>query len=80
MQRHGINPLIVQLHLSIDNLANGHAALALEAIEGFLEETRLKGGADAVAEAWRRIRRGFLSLRVATAPFMLAGVGAWLRG
>jgi hypothetical protein len=80
MRRHGIDPLIVQLHLSIDNLANGHAALALEAIEGFLEETQLAGGADAVAGQWKRVRRGFLSLRTATAPFALAAAGAWLRG
>jgi hypothetical protein len=78
MQRHGMNPLIVRLHLSIDNLADGHAALALEAIENFLEEARLTGGADAVANQWRRIQKGFLSLRVATIPFLLAGMRAWL--
>lgn len=80
MQRHGMDPLIVRLHLSIDNLADGHAALALEAIEECLEETRRKGGAETVAGHWTRIRRGFLSLRVASVPFLLAGIGAWLRG
>ncbi|HLF97559.1 MAG TPA: iron-containing redox enzyme family protein [Methylococcaceae bacterium] len=79
MQRHGMDPLIIRLHLSIDNLADGHAALALEAIEEFLEETHRKGGAEAVEGHWRRIRRGFLSLRAATVPFLLAGIGAWLR-
>ncbi len=64
-----IDPLIVKLHLSIDNLAGGHAAMACEAVQAYLDEMRELGGEHAVQEAWRRIWSGYLSLATATRRF-----------
>lgn len=68
----GINPLIVRLHLSIDNLACGHAAMAAEAIQLYLDEMRELGGNQAVATAWRRIWAGRASLAGASRRFKWA--------
>ena len=68
----GIDPLIVSLHLSIDNLASGHAALAVEAVQLFLDEILANGGEGAVDASWRRIWRGYLSLGTATHRFKWA--------
>jgi hypothetical protein len=65
LKYHGIDSTIIQLHLSIDNLASGHAARAREAIALYLEEVRRRGGAKAVEAQWRRIWTGYLSLNVA---------------
>ena len=62
----GIDPLIVSLHLSIDNLASGHAALAVEAVQLFLDEVRATAGAAAVDTQWRRVWRGYVSLHTVT--------------
>ncbi len=65
----GINPLIVTLHLSIDNLAGGHAAMACEAIQSYLDEERALGGDRAMQATWRRIWIGYLSLDTVTRYF-----------
>lgn len=65
LRHHGIDPTIVQLHLSIDNLASGHAARAREAIVLYLDEARRREGAEAVEMLWKRIWTGFLSLDAA---------------
>lgn len=75
----GINPLIVNLHLSIDNLAGGHSAMACEAIQLYLEEIRLLSGDDAVQAAWRRVWSGYLSLEVAARRFKWALILAFCR-
>ena len=62
----GIDPLIVKLHQSIDNLACGHAALAVEAIQLYLHEIGEMGGDQAVADYWKRIWCGYRSLGIAT--------------
>ena len=67
-----INPLIVTLHLSIDNLAGGHAAMACEAIQSYLDETLSLGGTSLQQESWRRIWSGYLSLQTATQRFKWA--------
>jgi len=67
-----INPQIVSLHLSIDNLAGGHAAMAAEAIELYLDEAKALGGDAASQAAWRRIWSGYLSLSAATRRFKWA--------
>ena len=67
-----INPLIVKLHLSIDNLASGHSAMACEAVQIHLEETRLLGGDEAMEAAWRRVWTGYLSLDAASRRFKWA--------
>ena len=61
-----INPLIVTLHLSIDNLANGHAAMAAEAIQNYMDGLLTYGEAELRGQLWKRIWVGFLSLNAAT--------------
>lgn len=58
----GIDARIVRVHLSIDNLASGHSAIARQAIGLYLDQVRLNGGETAVQRHWRRIWIGFISL------------------
>lgn len=62
LRYYGLDPAIIQLHLSIDNPASGHTARAREAIDLYLEDIRRRLGADAVESQWRRIWSGYLSL------------------
>lgn len=66
----GINPLIAELHLSIDNLASGHARRARDAIVLYLENIARAEGPEGELGAWKRIYQGFLSYRVG-----LGGIG-----
>ncbi len=68
LRHHEINPAIVALHLSIDNLSSGHSARALRAIQGYLETLQALEGPEAMQAAWRRIWRGFNSFKVANLP------------
>ncbi len=65
----GINPAIVEVHTSIDNLASGHSALAMKAIQLYLDEIAANSGAQAVDRHWRRIYTGFRSLPTAGTRF-----------
>jgi len=65
LRHHEINPAIVSLHLSIDNLSSGHSARALSAIQSYLETLQALEGPEAMQAAWRRIWRGFNSFKVA---------------
>lgn len=65
---HGIDPTIVALHLSIDNLASGHAARAVDAITLYLDQARRRGGDPAVQEQWRRVERGYRSFQAMVLP------------
>ena len=66
MEYWGIDARIVRLHLSIDNLASGHSALAKEAIELYLDQIRVISGEAEMQRQWQRIWAGYLSL--ATVP------------
>lgn len=66
LRQHGMDPTIIQLHLSIDNPASGHAARARNAIQLYLEDLRRREGPVAVATAWRRVWLGHESLRAAS--------------
>jgi hypothetical protein len=79
MQYWQINPLIVKLHLSIDNLAAGHSAMACKAIQLYLEETRALAGEAAMQQAWLRIWSGYLSLDMAAKRFKWALIMAFCR-
>ncbi len=73
-----IDPLIVSLHLSIDNLAGGHAAMACEAVQAYLDGMLPVGGAALQDLMWRRVWDGYLSLDTATRRFkraLLLGFG-----
>lgn len=72
----GFDPLIVRLHQSIDSLAGGHAALAVETIQIHLERVQALGSDD-VTRHWRRVWCGYLSLQVAAGRFKRALVLAF---
>ena len=71
LKSHGIDPLIVQLHLSIDNIGSGHAHRAVQAIARYLDTLRLRSGKREIKNAYRRILLGYLSYRVANFPFAI---------
>lgn len=59
----GINSAIVDIHTSIDNLSSGHSALAMRAIQLYLDDIAANSGTAAVDGYWRRIYTGFCSLQ-----------------
>lgn len=73
----GIDPLIVRLHQSIDNLASGHSALAVKAIQTFLDGMASNSGPESVSAAWRRIWTGYVSLHTVTKRFRWSLVGGF---
>jgi len=77
LRHHGMDPTIVELHLSIDNLATGHAARARDAIVLYLEEVRQREGVPAVDQVWKRIWLGYKSLHAATLTLSLNIVGRY---
>jgi photosystem II stability/assembly factor-like uncharacterized protein len=68
----GINPLFYALHVAIDNISEGHGAIAKEAVQIYLDERRAQGGERAVQESWKRIWNGYVAW--ATAGFNGAGL------
>lgn len=68
LRHHGIDPTIVQLHQTIDNLACGHSARARDAILLYLDRIRQQSDMTAVQNAWRRIRLGHASFGAALLP------------
>lgn len=77
LRHHGMDPTILQLHLSIDNLASGHAARARNAIELYLEEIRQREGPVAMRAAWDRIWQGYNTLRLASLSITLSIAGRY---
>jgi hypothetical protein len=71
LRQHRIDPAIIQLHLSIDNLASGHAARARDAIIIYLDGARRREGAAAEQALWRRVWTGYISLHSAAAGLAL---------
>lgn len=67
LRNRGMNPLFYALHVAIDNISQGHGALAKEAIKIFLDDKREEGGESAVQESWSRIWNGYVAW--ATAGF-----------
>jgi hypothetical protein len=68
----GINPAIVNVHISIDNVASGHAALAKKAIRLYLDEILAACGEAEMQKQWRRIYTGYRSLQIAGSRFKVA--------
>ena len=67
-----INSAIIDIHTSIDNLASGHSALAIEAIKLYLDDISALNGQNSVNEHWRRIYTGYCSLKTASFRFKMA--------
>jgi hypothetical protein len=71
LKRHGYNTLFYDIHNTIDNVASGHSAWAIDAINTYMSTVARTFGADVQAETWQRIRTGFYS---ATPPYYVNGL------
>lgn len=67
-----IDPTIVDLHISIDNIASGHSALAITAVQVYLDAIAAGSGEEAVNRHWLRIFTGYRSLQSACRIFKFA--------
>ncbi len=74
----GIDPAIVNLHSTIDNIASGHAALAQQAIVLYLDAIAAAAGEAQMQQHWRRTYTGYCSLQVAARWFKVALVSRYL--
>lgn len=74
----GINPAIVDVHTSIDNLSSGHSALAIKAIQTYLDGVAACYGEDIMQTHWRRIYTGYCSLQTASKHFKFSLIGQYL--
>jgi Iron-containing redox enzyme len=74
----GINPAIVDVHTSIDNLSSGHSALAIKAIQTYLDEVSACYGEQIMQEHWRRIYAGYCSLQTVSNRFKFSLIGHYL--
>ncbi len=74
----GINPAIVDVHISIDNLASGHSALAITAIQYYLDEITATCGDSMMQAHWRRIYTGFCSLQTVSTRFKFSLIWQYL--
>jgi Iron-containing redox enzyme len=50
-----------ELHVAIDNVANGHGAMAKRALKLYLEQTRAEVGDEAMQAQWQRIWNGYVA-------------------
>jgi len=55
-----LNAYYFILHISIDNADSGHAAVAMEAVLGYIEQIQRTHGDYAAQEAWKRIQAGYI--------------------
>ena len=72
----GIDPTIIRLHQSIDNLASGHAAWAQDAIIAYLD-TFACAGEPVVQAQWLRVWTGYHALHAATRRFVWRMIAGW---
>ena len=75
----GIDPAIVNIHTSIDNVATGHTALATDAIQLYLDGILASQGIEVMNKHWRRIYTGYCSLRIASTRFKYSMVYKYLQ-
>lgn len=69
----GIDPTIVKIHISIDNVASGHTLLAKKAIQLYMDEIKQRTGDCHLLDThWRRIYNGYASLRLVSGWFRLS--------
>jgi hypothetical protein len=73
----GINSAIVDVHTSIDNLSSGHSALAMNAIQAYLDGIFASFGEQILQDHWRRIYSGYCSLQTASNRFKFSLIGQY---
>lgn len=56
-----IDPYFFTLHLTIDNIASGHTAVAIETTHLYLDQVLTTQGQAAMQQEWRRIWTGYLA-------------------
>ena len=61
LQHFGIDSHFYELHVGIDNAANGHGAKAREAVECYLDDALARGGDAEVQRLWKRIWNGYVA-------------------
>ncbi|MGR9085739.1 MAG: iron-containing redox enzyme family protein [Gammaproteobacteria bacterium] len=74
----GIDPAIVDIHISIDNLSSGHAFLAKKTIQLYLDDIAAIHGVEAIQHHWRRIFDGYCSLHSVSRGFTFSLVYHYL--
>lgn len=62
LRHYGFSTLFVDLHNTIDNVSSGHSAMALEAIELYMDGFLNGYSPSLVATQWRRVWTGFCAL------------------
>lgn len=55
-----LNPYYFMLHATIDNADSGHTAMALHAVESYLDYIKATEGDTAAHVAWKRVQLGFI--------------------
>lgn len=61
LEGRNFNPLFYQLHIAIDNISEGHGALAKEAVKLYLADKLEEGGNESVQAHWQRIWNGYVT-------------------
>ena len=61
LEHFGIDPHFYELHVGIDNAAEGHGAKAREAVECYLDQALARGGDAEVQRLWKRIWNGYVA-------------------
>ncbi|KVN40323.1 hypothetical protein WT12_28900 [Burkholderia territorii] len=64
LRHYGFDTLFVDLHNTIDNVSTGHSAMALEAIELYMDEALSTACRSEVDAQWRRVWTGFCALAI----------------
>ncbi|OJD30387.1 atpase-like protein [Diplodia corticola] len=55
-----MDPSYFRLHITIDNAASGHTAMAVAAVDSYMQHLGASAGEAAVQAAWRRVQAGYV--------------------
>jgi L-Lysine epsilon oxidase N-terminal/L-lysine epsilon oxidase C-terminal domain/Iron-containing redox enzyme len=66
----GFDTQFWQMHVGIDNAANGHGAKARQAVELHLANVLNEGGEGALQAEWQRVWRGFVAFATAESGYL----------
>ncbi len=64
-----IDPYFFTLHLTIDNIASGHTAVAMETVHLYLDQILANQGREAKQQHWERIWSGYLAFKQSMTRF-----------